>query len=427
MNRKKSKFEQALEIGRPPNIEKLFPNSKALIVSGKYIDRVMRMKSRAMAVAVNGRNYFIIRGALIAAKITDSALIIEIARSEGGSDAYCAINFWNIARIVDAICNELDIRIPVAIHADHYGIKQMDQFQAASIEIPTLFNAGISSIAIDASHMPDDQNLLMNILLNPSIPDWSGLETEVGEIKGKAGLSTEQEASFLIRGLNARNIFPTWIALNNGTTHGIEEGSEGIQIDLTTMIHNALAQFNVSGAQHGTSGNSSDRLRKIVMETSTTKANVATALQYISWGIDVDDYGNCVMGDRGEFVKLPGSGMTDELWKEMFDYTWEHKLKVGDMKKLCRPFENKLLGQSEEIQERMTMGVRDFLVPFMKDVCNSSGTGSLLIETILETGSHDPGPKVGRIEDPAEWTDEKIAEKVKEISQNKGEEGDFGE
>jgi hypothetical protein len=32
-------FEEALKIGRPPNVVKLFPNSKALIVSGKYIQK----------------------------------------------------------------------------------------------------------------------------------------------------------------------------------------------------------------------------------------------------------------------------------------------------------------------------------------------------------------------------------------------------
>ena len=41
-------FEKALEIGRPPNIRKLFPNSKALIVSGKVIDRAMLKKGKAM-------------------------------------------------------------------------------------------------------------------------------------------------------------------------------------------------------------------------------------------------------------------------------------------------------------------------------------------------------------------------------------------
>ena len=32
-------FEKALQVGRPPNIKKLFPNSKALLVSGKVVDR----------------------------------------------------------------------------------------------------------------------------------------------------------------------------------------------------------------------------------------------------------------------------------------------------------------------------------------------------------------------------------------------------
>ena len=36
-----STFEKALAVGRPPNISRLFPNSKALIVSGKAIDRAM--------------------------------------------------------------------------------------------------------------------------------------------------------------------------------------------------------------------------------------------------------------------------------------------------------------------------------------------------------------------------------------------------
>ena len=31
-------FNKALEIGRPPNVARIFPNSKALIVSGKIID-----------------------------------------------------------------------------------------------------------------------------------------------------------------------------------------------------------------------------------------------------------------------------------------------------------------------------------------------------------------------------------------------------
>ncbi|MEI6502269.1 MAG: ketose-bisphosphate aldolase, partial [Armatimonadota bacterium] len=42
-------FEKALQVGRPPTITSLFPNSKALIVSGKVVDRAMRAKGKAIA------------------------------------------------------------------------------------------------------------------------------------------------------------------------------------------------------------------------------------------------------------------------------------------------------------------------------------------------------------------------------------------
>ena len=65
--------------------------------------------------------------------------------------------------------------------------------------------------------------------------------------------------------------------------------SNSAQVELTAQIHSALKNYHVSGAQHGTSGNSSERLREIASKTTTTKANVATALQMISWGLEVNE------------------------------------------------------------------------------------------------------------------------------------------
>ena len=420
-----SDFEIALEVGRPPNVKNLFPNSKALIVSGKFIDQAMLAKNNAIAMAANGRNSFVIRGALKAAQRANAALIIEIAKSEGGANAYCAVNYWNIARQVDAFCNELGITIPVAIHADHYGIKNDRDIDDAKIEIPTLFESGMTSIAIDASHLPDDQNLIANLKLNPFVPEWAGLETEVGEIKGKSGLSTVEEALFLIQGLNAHDIFPDWIALNNGTTHGIEESDQGIQIDLTAEIHEALANYKISGAQHGTSGNSSDRLRKIAAKTRTTKANVATALQMISWGLEVNDYGNAILDDDGNFIKVKEQGVTDKMWQEMVAYAESKGLKGGDYKKLNLPFENKLLGQTESVRARMVKRVEDFVYHMLVNVFNAEDTASLAINAILEAGTYDPGTKANRIEDPDEWTPVKIVKRAESITSDKGPEGDF--
>ncbi|HJV65127.1 MAG TPA: class II fructose-bisphosphate aldolase [Geomonas sp.] len=420
-----SDFAKALEIGRPPNVAKLFPNSKALLVSGKVIDRAMNAKGHALALAANGRNHFVIRGVLAAAQRANAAVIIEIAKSEGGQKAYCPVNYWNMARQVDAVANELGITIPVAIHADHYGIKNAKDVAAAKVEIPSIFDAGITSIAIDASHLPDEENLLANLELNQFIPAWAGLETEVGEIKGKDGLSTTPEALFLIKGLNAHDIFPDWIALNNGTTHGIEASDAGIQVDLTAEIHEAIKPYGVNGAQHGTSGNSYDRLRQIAQKTRTTKANVATALQFVSWGLEVNEYGNAQLDGNGSFIKVKGEGMSEELWAEMVAFADSKGWKKGDYKNLNLPFENKLLAQPREVRERMAKRVEEFAYNLITQVFNSSDTAPLAIDSILKAGSYDVGPKGKRIENPAEWTKEKLPTQAQGLSRDKGPTGNF--
>ena len=418
-------FEKALAVGRPPNISKLFPNSKALIVSGKVIDRALMAKGKAMTIAANGRNNFIIRGALLAAQRANAAIIIEIARSEGGANAYCPVNYWNMAMQVDQAMNELGITVPVAIHADHYGIKKETDLDFAKVEIPTIFEAGITSIAIDASHLPDDKNLLTNLALTQLVPAWAGLETEIGEIKGDQGLSTPAEALFLIQGLNAHNIFPDWIALNNGTTHGIEESGQGIQVGLTAEVHAGLARYHVSGAQHGTSGNSSERLREIAAKTSTTKANVATALQMVSWGLQVNDYGNAILDADGNFIKVKDAGVTEGMWQQMVAYAEANGWKKGNYKSLNLPFEPKLMGQPTAIRERMVKRVEEFVYNLLVNVFNAQDSAPFGIKAILDKGSYDMDPKVGRIEDPAQWTGEKIARRAASLGTDKGPAGDF--
>lgn len=417
-----AEYEKVLNVGRPPNIKKLFPNSKALIVSGKAIHAAMLKKGHAMTIAANGRSSLVIRGALAAAQKANAAIIIEIAKSECN---YCPINFWNIAQHVDALANEMGITVPVAVHADHYGMKNEKDLAKAKIEVPTMFEAGITSIAIDASHQIDDQNLITNLEINKYIPSWAGYETEVGEIKGTQGLSTEVEASFLIKGLNAHGIHPDWIALNNGTTHGIEASDAGINVELTASIHEALAPYHVAGAQHGTSGNSSDRLRAIASKTNTTKANVATALQMISWGLQVNDYGNAILDSNGNFQKVKGEGLSEELWGEIVDFANNKGWKLGDYKNLNLPFEAKILAQPKEIRERMAKRVENFIYNMLVNVFNAKDTAPLAVEILLAKNSYDIGTQATVIENPKEWTKEKIIEKAKSINVDKGPEGDF--
>lgn len=417
-----AEFQKLIEIGRPPNIVKRFPRSQALIVSGKVVDQAMVAKGNAMTIAANGRNTFVIKGALMAAQRADATLLIEIARSES---TYCPVNFFNIALHVDALCNELGITIPVAIHADHYGIKSEDDLPFARQEIPSMFDAGITSIAVDASHMPDDKNLLANIDLNRFIPSWAGLETEVGEIKGNQGLSTVDDASFLIKGLNAYGIFADWIALNNGSSHGIEASGQGIQVELTAQIHEALHVYGVSGAQHGTSGNNSDKLRAIAQKTSTTKANVATALQMVSWGVEVNDFGNAIQDAAGEFIKVKGEGVSEPVWEKMQAIAAENGWTGGNYKKLNLPVDNLLLAQERSIRERMSKRVEDFVYDMLINVFNAEGTATIAKELLLKANSYELAPKGKQLERIEDWSEEKIIERAKTLDVDKGPEGDF--
>ena len=415
-------FNKALAIGRPPNVVQNFPNSKALIVSGKVIDRAMIDKGHAMTIAANGRNIFVIEGALKAAQRANAAIIIEIARSEA---TYCPTTLWNLARRVDYLMNKFGITVPVAVHADHYFMKKWEDVAVAKAEIPSLFDAGITSIALDASHMTDDLNLLANIEVSPSIPSWAGYETEIGEIKGEFGLSSPVEAKFLCQGLNAHGLCPDWIALNNGTTHGIESSGEGIQVDLTAEVHQALAPYGTSGAQHGTSGNDSQRLKEIAAKTQTTKANVATALQMISWGVRVNDFGNAIMTEDGKFDKVPGEGLDDALWNEMTAYADANGISGGNYKKLNLPFERRWQGQDAAARERMVVAVEDFVHHLLVEVFNASDTAPIACDLILKAGSYDLGPKVAQFENPADWTEDKIKERAADMGTDKGPAGDF--
>jgi len=152
---------------------------------------------------------------------------------------------------------------------------------------------------------------------------------------------------------------------------------------------------------------------------------VATALQMISWGVEVNDYGNAILDENGSFKKVKGEGVSEDLWGEMVAYAESKGWKKGDYKNLNLPFENKLLAQPKEVRERMTRGVEDFAYKMMTEVLNGRDTAQSAVEMILTAGSFDLGPKGSRIEEPDEWSDAKILEKARLIQGDKGPAGKF--
>jgi fructose-bisphosphate aldolase, class II len=113
------------------------------------------------------------------------------------------------------------------------------------------------------------------------------------------------------------------------------------------------------------------------------------------------------------------------MWEQMVVFARDKGWKKGDYKKLNRPFENRLLGLPREIRERMAQNVEDFVHNLITNVFNGADTAPLAVEAILKAGSYDLGPRATRLEDPAEWTEEKIREKAKTLSGEKGPSGDF--
>ena len=73
----------------------------------------------------------------------------------------------------------------------------------------------------------------------------------------------------------------------------------------------------------------------------------------------------------------------------------------------------------------MVKRVEEFVYNMLVNVFNAQDSAPFAIETILAAGTYDPGPKAGRIEDPAEWTPEKIIRRAATIESQNAPEGDF--
>jgi fructose-bisphosphate aldolase class II len=166
-------------------------------------------------------------------------------------------------------------------------------------------------------------------------------------------------------------------------------------------------------------------LREIASRTRTTKANVATALQMISWGLEVNDYGNAILDEKGGFIKVKDEGVTEEMWGQMVAYADSKGWKGGNYKSLNLAFENRIMGQPKNIRERMAKRVEDFIYNMIVNVFNGKGSAPVAVQKIIEAGSYDPGAKAGRIEDPGQWTHGKISERAASIASDKGVKGNF--
>ena len=264
---------------------------------------------KAIVMAANIRIASVAQGIFQAAKDTDSAVFMELARSEcdlkGGYTGFTPQSF---SKRMSEDAKEVGFDV-WALHADHITVKKGD---AAEVEgtkqlIDAQIAAGYTSFAIDASHLFNFEGKNVRDELDPNIRVTTdlarhiksrmnkkafGLEVEVGEIGRKDGtglvLTKPEEAVTFIKALNEADVFPNVLAIANGSTHGHTYDANGnvveqlsIDIPQTKAIARALRDNNlkVGIAQHGITGTPRDLINLHFPKGDIIKGNVGTFWQ----------------------------------------------------------------------------------------------------------------------------------------------------
>ncbi|MDP3565225.1 MAG: class II fructose-bisphosphate aldolase [Methanoregula sp.] len=270
---------------------------------------------KAIIMAANIRIATVAQGIFKAAKDTDSAVFMELARSEcdlkGGYTGFTP-KLFSESMNEAAKAAEFDIW---ALHADHISIKTGDpaEIEGTRQLIDAQIAAGYTSFAIDASHLFNfegknvRQELEKNILATTDLAHHIrkqmkgkefGLEVEVGEIGRKDGqgliLTKPEEAVEFIKALQENGVFPQVIAIANGSTHGHVYDAAGnvveqlsIDIPQTQAVAKALRDnhLHVGIAQHGITGTPRDLINQHFPKGDIIKGNVGTFWQDVVFDI----------------------------------------------------------------------------------------------------------------------------------------------
>lgn len=179
-----------------------------------------------------------------------------------------------ITHIVQTIAKNEAAGIPVALHLDHgHSFKSVSE----------CINAGFSSIHIDASELPYDEN----VKITKESVDYAHkhgvwAQGELGRIFGKEGLTNghfEKLEEFLTDPQQAIDFVKQTgvdtLAISVGTYHGRFKGKEKIYFDRLEEIRKAI---DVPLVLHGASGIKDEELTKAV-ELGISIVNIDTSLR----------------------------------------------------------------------------------------------------------------------------------------------------
>ena len=342
---------------RPEKVQQRFPGSLAPLINGKALLTAARA-GNAMIMATNIRCRLPVEGIIRASMTTGAPVMYEIAKSELSYTQFTPASF--VAFIVRENERLGNARVPFAVHADHISVKKPEDVPSVAALIADQLAAGFTSFAIDASHMPNEQNLAAVLeLARPIVAAGLSLEVELGEIGAKSGsaegFTNPEEAEWFIRELVNGGIHPDLLAINNGSVHGTYFGAshEGIQLDLTRSIWEAIQPWSVDIAQHGITGTSLDKITSFI-DYGIRKGNVGTFWQNITFGTAMNQNGNALTTAERDYIKRPYRGISDELWQQMREWAAATGNTGGNIKKANLAFAAELDALGAEYKERIS-------------------------------------------------------------------------
>ena len=270
---------------------------------------------KAIVMAANVRIATVAQGIFQAAKDTDSAVFMELARSESDlSGGYTGMTPADFSKRMQESARAVKFGT-WALHADHITIKKGDAAEEEGTKqlIDAQVSAGYTSFAIDASHLFNfegknvREELAENIRVTTDLARHIksrmkekefGLEVEVGEIGRKDTdgliLTKPAEAVEFIKALNENSVFPNVLAIANGSTHGHTYDANGnvvaqlsIDIPQTQAIAKALRDnhLDVGIAQHGITGTPRELINLHFPKGDIIKGNVGTFWQDVVFDI----------------------------------------------------------------------------------------------------------------------------------------------
>jgi fructose-bisphosphate aldolase class II len=302
----------------------------------------------------------VLEGILQAAKDTDNVVIMELALSEMDlNGGYCGVTPASFAQRVREAAEKVGW-FGYVLHADHLTVKKGtdEEIENVKKEIDARVEAGFSSYAVDSSFLfdrtkSDVQGQLENIIRVSTLlfkyiegkgMAHYGKEGEVGEI-GIKEFTEVSEATHYVDSLKANGIDLNWLAIANGSKHGVTVSADGkiipqltINIQRTVEIADELSKkYRTRIVQHGTTGTPIELIAEHFPKGKVSKCNVGTFWMLIVWDV----------------LKI----FEPELYKKMFDWTIKNYKKddtpdaevfAKDGKRATKQFFNEIENISEE-------------------------------------------------------------------------------